>query len=89
MLYVFVGMTDTRNTKSYYNTFVKFCAISMAIGILLYIATPSWYVERQTELINSTWFADTIYSEENVMNAYDLIHIWHLNMRFLSFLCSD
>jgi hypothetical protein len=79
MLYVYVGMTDNRNDKSYFNKFLIYCSLSMVIGIFLYFLTPGWYLQRQVEIINSSWFADTTYSEENVMNA----------VRFTSYLASE
>jgi|GEM_PF-3201933 len=79
MFYVFIGIADKRNSRSYYNTFTKYCALSMILGLYLYIMTPEWYLVRQVEIANSAWFAPTVYSEESIMNS----------LRFTSYLSSE
>lgn len=79
MFYVFIGIADKRNSRSYYNTFTKYCALSMILGLYLYIMTPEWYLVRQVEIANSAWFAPTMYSEESIMNS----------LRFTSYLASE
>jgi len=79
MLFMFVGMFDYRVERTFYKSFLLYCTISMAIGLLLYVTATSWFITRSMEIYNSQWFAEDQYNEDSYLNA----------LRFSSYLASE
>lgn len=69
MFFVYVGMADKRNSRSFYDKFLIACTICMVIGLFLYVSAPQWYVNRRVEIVNNAWFNTTNYGENSVMQT--------------------
>lgn len=66
MFFVYVGMADKRGNGKFFERFVRFCSIAMLIGLLLYLTTPSWYVQRSVEVYENQWFQGSV-SEDSLL----------------------
>lgn len=78
MLFFYIGISDARPNRSFYNKMLYAISVVFALGLICYVLTPSWFISRHLELINNSAVAGTVYSEDNVMDK----------MRFSAFLDS-
>lgn len=65
MLFFFVGASDDRPGRPFYNKMAFVIAVVFFVGLLCYVMTPSWYVSRNLELLNARSFYD--YSEDSML----------------------
>lgn len=77
MLFFYVGFFEQRFNRKFYKIFTISCVLSMLVGLILYIATPSWYVVRQVEIANKDVVG--LYTAEQTMRE----------LRFTSYLVSE
>lgn len=67
MMFVFVGMTDSRPNTSFYDKLMYVAAIVFVLGILCYVISPHWYVDSMLNARNNTWFARTQHTEKSIL----------------------
>ena len=65
MLFYYVGASDDRLGRHFYNRLLYSIVIVFTIGLIFYFLTPSWYVARNLEIINNQ--SGVEYNEINVL----------------------
>lgn len=68
MFFVYVGLAEKRSGNLFYEKFAYFCTIALFIGLLLYVSTPGWFVQRSIEAFESRPFNDSI-SENTLLST--------------------
>lgn len=68
MFFFYIGMADNRG-DSFYRKLLNAITISLAVGLVLYLLAPGWFVARKSELISMQWFGGTNYSDEQVLEG--------------------
>ncbi len=76
MFFFYVGLGEKRCGIRFYEKIMLSTSVCMFIGIILYVTTPSWFVERRIEIANMTSWSGTTYDENSVLS----------HMRFSSYL---
>lgn len=66
MLFYYVGISDDRPGRTFYKKYLYVTVAVFAVGLLCYVTTPSWYVTRYLDIVNSKSLL--AYSENNVLN---------------------
>ena len=74
MSFFYVGVTDDRAGRSFYKKLAYATAITFLIGLICYVLTPSWYVARVLDVINSTSVVE--YNEYNVLDRMRFSAFW-------------
>lgn len=54
MLFFFVGVTDNRPSRTFYDRFIKVLVVVMVLGLICYLLTPPWYTSRMAEIRNDS-----------------------------------
>ncbi len=67
MLFFYIGITDDRPGRSLYHKMVFAIAVVFFVGLYFYITTPSWYVARNLDVINS--MTSVQYDENSMMET--------------------
>ena len=54
MLFFFIGIRDDRLGRSFYEKLLYATAIVFVLGLICYILTPAWYINRYLDFYNNT-----------------------------------
>ncbi len=76
MFFFYVGLGEKRCGNRFYEKIMLSTSVCMLIGIVLYVTTPSWFVERRIEIAEMTSWSGTKYDENSLLS----------HMRFSSYL---
>lgn len=64
---VFIGIHN--KSDNLYKVFLYSVVISMIIGLYLYFAKPSWYIQHLINYWNDQWYTGGMATEENIMSG--------------------
>ena len=67
ILFVFIGMADDKPNRSFYDYFLKVLIIVLILGLICYLAGPSWYMSRMADIRNEEWYIDSDSYDENTI----------------------
>ena len=76
MFFFYVGLGENRCGNRFYEKIMLSTSVCMLIGIVLYVTTPGWFVERRIEIADMTSWSGTKYDESSLLS----------HMRFSSYL---
>lgn len=76
MFFVYVGMAEPERDNSFYKKFLISCSICMGIGLILYVTTPGWFINRRMEILSNAAYVNATHTEETMLES----------MRFSSYL---
>lgn len=68
MLFFYIGVIDDRPGRPFYKKLAFSIAFVFAIGLFFFVTTPSWYISRNLDIINTQ--ADVQYSENSMMDQF-------------------
>jgi len=67
MLFYYIGVTDERPGRPFYKKLLIVLVFIFVAGLVCYLLTPSWYIERNLERINAS--SGIEYNEVNVLDT--------------------
>ena len=67
MLYFYVGITDDRPGRTFYNKMMFSIAIVFILGLFCYVTTPPWYIDRNVEIMSQETGVE--YGENSMLEA--------------------
>lgn len=68
MVFFYIGVVDDRPGRPFYKKLAFSIAVVFAIGLFFFVTTPSWYISRNLDIINSQ--TDVQYSENSMMDQF-------------------
>lgn len=74
MLFFYVGLSDDRPGRPFYNKLMYSTAIVFVLGLLCFITMPSWFLSRTIEAINANNVVE--YNEFNVFEQMRFGAFW-------------